>query len=152
MRFMLGRKGQAYDAMKFLQGGVIAVVLLGIIYGGIQLVKDYEPGSDVEHVTAGLLSSAYSAAGTGVSFTRRGRLVQEIITNEGLKSLAGIDNPNLNIYFHCVLPVGTGLNHKSCDSNNGVSGVQLKEGTTIPICVVCGSLKRCDVYLGKDKC
>ncbi len=148
---MFGNKGQAYDAMKFLQGGVIAVVLLGIVYGGLQIVRQYEPGADVAHVAAGLLSSAYSAAGTGVGFSGKARLKPMQLTGEGIKALAGIDNDNLHVNFRCSQPVGT-YKGEVCSRNVDYKEVQLSRGGVIYICVICSSASDCVIYLGSSSC
>ncbi len=163
---MLGKKGQAFTAMKLVQGAIIALVLLGIVYGALNLVKQYEPGSDVLTISADLLSSAYEAAGTGQSFSRKAKLKQQFLTGESVKERAGIDDPNLHVYFLCAYPVGT-VNGESCSdvceyrgttsgaSISGCPNIMLKQGSEIDVCVYCDSYGEetdCYVVLGAKEC
>ncbi len=155
---MVGNRGQAYDALKLMQGAIVAVVLLGMIYGALQLVKSYEPGSDVLSISASLLSSAYAAAGTGQSFSRKAKLTPQFITGEAVKQKAGIDDPDLNVYFQCKYPVGTvpkgGGGEQPCTycKGNSCQEITIKEGTEIDVCVYCEDIFDCYVVLGTNEC
>ncbi len=149
---MLGSRGQAFDAMKFLQGAIIAVVLLGIVYGALQMVKQYEPGSDVLTISADLLASAYSAAGTGISFTREAKLKPMQIDGDSVKEKAGIDDNNLKVEFCCDQPVAKEAIEGTCGKTRCVRSITLEKGATIPICVVCDNLEQCYIHLGARDC
>ncbi len=155
---MMNARGQAFTAMKLVQGAIIALVLLGIVYGALNLVKQYEPGSDVLTISADLLSSAYEAAGTGQSFTRDAKLRAQFLTGKAIKEKAGIDDPSLVIVFQCALPVGT-YGGKDCTDeckyggSEGCDSLMLKSGSTIPVCVYCSSQSpKCFVVLGARSC
>ena len=151
-------KGQAFTAMKLVQGAIIALVLLGIVYGALNLVKQYEPGSDVLTISADLLSSAYEAAGTGQSFTRKAKLKQQVITSAAIKSKAGLTDPDLNVYIQCKLPVGTvitGSGERPCDEvckGNTCKSLILKSGAQIDVCAYCRDVSACYIVLGSNSC
>ena len=165
---MIGSKGQAYAAMKLLQGGVIALVLLGIIYGALQMVKEYEPGSDILTVSGELLASAYSAAGTGRRFTRQAKVKSEFITSESIKQKAGIDDPSLTLNMYCRIPIakytddagrsGECTDFCGWDSQSGPYGqgpcdkLMIEQGSMIDVCVYCPGFNKCQVVLGTKDC
>ncbi|GEM_PF-3639640 len=150
------QKGQAFTAMKLVQGAIIALVLLAIVYGVVSTIKSREPGSDVLSVSADLLASAYAAAGTGQSFSRKAKLKAQFITSDAIKEKAGIDDPNLVVNIRCEIPVGYELKNGrkvDCQTHTDVSydSLFLKEGTEIDVCVTCKS-NECYIYLGTSKC
>ena len=59
----MNKRGQSYEVFKLLQGALIALVFLGIVYGIITMAQSYFTGSDPFSVSATLLSSAYAAPG-----------------------------------------------------------------------------------------
>lgn len=151
------RKGQAFAAMKLVQGAVIALVLLGIVYGVVSTLRSREPGSDVLTISADLLASAYAAAGTGQSFSRKAKLKGQFVTGDSIKQKAGIDDPGLNVKFHCDIPVGYTLNRgrkSDCETYKDKTYPELflKEGSTIDVCVSCQSTTQCTIYLGARTC
>lgn len=150
----MNEKGQSFSVFKILQGAIVAMMMLGIIYGVINTLRQEQPGSDLFTVTTELLSSAYAARGTGQTFTREANLEQQSFSTEAVKNHAGV---GVKVVFYCDKPYclepGTDEYNDGCEYSEGGQGckeIGFKSGAQIPICVTCPS--ECQVFFGEHEC
>ncbi len=150
----MDKKGQAFSVFKILQGAIVAAMMLGIIYGVINTVRQEQPGSDLFTVTTELLSSAYAARGTGQTYTREANLEQQSFTTGAVKNHAGI---GVDVHFYCDKPYclepGSDDYNDKCEYREGGRGckeISFRAGAQIPICVTCPA--DCQVFFGEHVC
>ena len=155
MRLSIGSKGQQWEVMKLLQGGVIAVMMLIIVYGVVSSVKDRAPQSDVYTVTCEMLGSAYAARGTGEWFVREALLVEQEIGAQALIQCSGLPTgAELNLFcqkafcIHDEEPLNRG---SDCRLHSPCTEMGFVAGETIPVCAICDD-DECRVWFGEDEC
>lgn len=150
MDFMDDR-GQASTVFKLLQGGVIAMVMLGIIFGIINTLRQQQPGSGLVSVSKELLSSAYSARGTGEAFTRKANLEDKYLTAEGLEKASGI---GWEVFFFCdkrYCVKEEEDERKDCSFDDGCKNLRFKKGAQITVCAICEK-QECQLFFGEKNC
>ena len=153
---MIGSRGQSYAALKLLQGGVLAMVMLVIVYGVIHFAEDRRPSSDVYSVSCEILSSAYAARGTNEYFTRDAMLVEQEVDASALMHCSGLPaGTTVNMIckrpfcIHDEEPVtdsGDCTLYQPCFSMGFVSG------NLVPVCATCTNDGACNVWFGESEC
>ncbi len=158
------QKGQQFSVFKLLIGAVFALALMGITYGVVTGISDYQPGSDVLTVSGELLSSAYSATGTDVFFHRTATLQGQFFDTESLHAKSGVPL-KATIEIHCneayCLTNGEPVSEtKDCNYNGCVrackdGAIELVPGAEVDLCAECvGSPPNvvCHLFIGSDNC
>ena len=151
----IGSKGQQWEVMKLLQGGVIAMLMFVVVYGVITSVQGQIPQSDVYSVTCELLGSAYAAGGTGEYFVREALLVEQGFDTDALVQCSGLPSGiTLNLFCskaYCLYD-GEPLNRGSkCRLHSPCSQMDLVAGKTINVCSSC-DIDECRVWFGESEC
>jgi len=156
---MLNQKGQQYTVFKLLQGAILAMMMLTIIYGIVNSVSEQVPESSPFSISMEILGSAYQAAGTGVYFTRDSLLLDQEFEATALKVAAGLPRGRTpTVSFVCRKPfciyddkplTGQG----DCSSfQSACSDMAFISGDKIPICAICTSYDKCYVVFGEREC
>ena len=157
-QFRIGTRGQQWSVLKLLQGGVLAVVMMTIVWGVVQTTREQIPPSHVYSVTCETLSSAYAAAQTPESFVVEALLVPMEFEAESLAQCAGLPSyTSVNLHCrkaYCYDPkTGDSLDATSkCRKNSPCSEMGFYEGQTIKICMNCPNLELCEVWFGETEC
>lgn len=153
---MSGSRGQSYAVLKLLQGGVLAVVMLTIVYGVIQFAEDRRPSSDVYSVGCELLGSAYAARGTGEHFTRDALLVEEGITSHSMVQCSGLP-AGTTVNLICEKPFC--IHHDEqvdttgeCTLYQPCFSMDFVAGSMIPVCAKCTNDGACNLWFGESEC
>ncbi|MFC2174414.1 hypothetical protein ACFLQ2_00905 [archaeon] len=142
--------------MKLLQGGVIAVVMLMVVYGVVQSVREQAPAASVFFVTSELLSSAYAGRETGVNFVREAILEEEEFSSEALVFKSGLPS-NVDVFMHCRHPyclegeVPVTVLGKCGLVTSRCTTMGFAPGESIDVCVVCEENK-CHAWFGETVC
>ncbi|MCK4327703.1 MAG: hypothetical protein KAW41_04470 [Candidatus Diapherotrites archaeon] len=151
----IGSRGQQWEVMKLLQGGVIAVLMLIVVYGVVSSVRGQTPRSDVYSVSCEILGSAYAARGTGERFVREALLVEQEIFSEALVQCSGLPS-GTSVKMMCkhafCLHDGEPLNRGSdCRLHSPCSSMEFVAGDTINVCAVCDE-GECRIWFGESEC
>ena len=157
-KFHMGSKGQQWSVLKLLQGAVIAVTMLVIIWGVVDTVWSNTPDADTYTVSCEILSSAYAAAGTGHSFTRQGLLKDQTFESDALVKCAGLPTGRMDVKMYCensyCLYNGRPVTdtHSCSRPPNGCSELEFISGENIDICAKCSDYRHCDIWYGNKNC
>jgi len=154
---MFGSRGQSYAVLKILQGAVLALVMLSIIYGVIHFAEDRRPSSDIYSVSCELLSSAYAARGTGEHFTRQALLVEQGISSSALVQCSGLPaGTTLNLLCKkpfCIHNDEQVSDTGECSPNSHACfSMEFVAGSMIPICATCTNNGACNLWFGEKEC
>jgi len=150
-----GSRGQQWTAMQMLQGGVLAMVMLVIVWGVVQSAKDQTPKADVYSVTCEILGSAFAARDTGQHFTREALLVEQEIFANSLLQCSGLPM-GTPVKLFCqqayCLKDGESLDRTNdCRQHSPCSEMALAAGETADVCTVCKD-GECQVWFGETAC
>ena len=138
---VLNSRGQGFAVFEMLQGAVIAIVMLGLVYGVILMVQGRFVSSDPLTIGSKMLSSAYASAGTSSAIFRgKAHLADQEFTVNSLLRKAGV-------------PDGTAIKvvckGSYCDSpgvfTSGDNLVSFHGEDNIEVCAVCANLGSCVV-------
>jgi len=151
----IGSRGQQWTVMQMLQGGVLAMVMLVIVWGVVQSVKDQTPKSDIYSVTCEILGSAFAARGTGEYFNREALLVEQEIFADSLIQCSGLPQGTpLKLFCkqaYC-LKDGESLDRANdCRQHSPCSEMAFAAGETAHVCTVCDD-DECRVWFGETEC
>lgn len=157
--FVLGSRGQQWAVMKLLQAGVIAVVMLTIVWGVVQHAKDQTPQSDIYSVTCEMLGDAYAARDTGEHFTREALLVEQELNSIALIQCSGLPS-GVRLKLLCeqsfCLYEGKPLDRSNnCREHSPCTSMEFVSGQTTDICAICyedGPTDVCDIWFGESTC
>ena len=146
------QRGQAYTAFKLLQGAMIAIIFIGIVYGILAMVQSYFFESDPFTISSRLLSSAYAAAKQGKpeQFTGEAKLKEEDFSPNSLKNKAGVPK-TVNVVLECDLPISD-----TCKPGVRVSSqnklIHFEGSYKIGVCAMCSTTKSCNIVYGSGAC
>lgn len=156
---MLNQKGQQYSVFKLLQGGILSMMMLMIVYGIVTSVSEQVPESSPFSISQEILSSAYQAAGTDVYFTRESLLVEQEFEAESLKIAAGLPRgrtPTVGLICRkafCEYDGEPLTGQGDCSSfQNACNSMKFISGDNTPICAICTSYDKCYVVFGEREC
>ncbi len=150
------RRGQSYAVLKLLQGAVIAVVMLTIVYGVIKFVEDRRPSSDIYSVSCELLGSAYAARGTGEHFSRQALLVEQEVSSSSLIQCSGLPaGTTLNLLCNkafCIHNDEQVTDTGDCTLHSPCFSMRFVAGNMVPICASCSTDGFCNLWFGESEC
>ena len=153
---MVGSRGQSYAVLKILQGAVLAVVMLTIVYGIIHFAEDRRPSSDIYSVSCELLSSAYAARGTGEHFTRQALLVEQEVSSSSLVQCSGLPaGTTLNLLCKrafCIHSDEQVTETGECGLYQPCFSMRFVAGDMVPVCATCTNDGECNIWFGEKEC
>lgn len=147
----IGSRGQQFTVLQLLQGAVIAMAMLLIVYGVVQYTKDQAPTSDVYSVTCEVLSSAFAARGTGEHFNREAMLTSQEVSATSLVQCSGLPI-GTTVGMHCTKPFCLVAGEPAdCGQHTPCPEIEFAAGQTIPVCAICDE-DECRVWFGEKEC
>jgi hypothetical protein len=137
---LMNEKGQEYAVFKLLQGAILAVLVLGIVYALLIVVYEEFYIVGPFRITIEILGDAYSAGGTGHMFSRQARTVDEEFDGKAVEERTALP---VSVELECGSSI-SGV----CESGGG-NTVKFKKGSQIWVCACC-STTDCTVTYAND--
>ncbi len=153
---MIGSKGQQWEVMKLLQGGVIAVLIFSVVFAVVSYTKGQTPQADVYSVSCEIIGDAFAARDTKQYFVREAMLVEQEVDSLALIHCSGLPSSGVTLNLHCVQGFcvydGKHLDGRNdCDVGRGCNHMSFVEGATISVCAICED-DACSLWFGENEC